>query len=253
MHYLPKRLFNEYALRFPYLPNRLFDSYVVRNSSFYARSMPAVISDKDKLIYIYIPKVACSSIKKSLLPLFDFDEKCNPHSTVFPTKPTWEILTDKNYFTFTFVRNPWDRLVSFYRDKIEGVYNMGDINFYRHHFGPRFYRGMTFDELARLICKIPDSISDIHFRSQNCFLIHNKKLLPDFVGRYENLEDDFNRLCHMRGLSLTLPHIFNNVPKNKLKIQWKKTDYKTYYTEELKELVGERYRKDIEYFNYTFD
>jgi hypothetical protein len=178
--------------------------------------MPAVISDKHKLICIYIPKVACSSIKKSLLPLFNFDEKCNPHTTVFPIKPTWEILTDKTYFTFTFIRNPWDRLVSFYRDKIEGVYNMGGLRFYRHHFGARFFKGMTFDELARLICKIPDSIADSHFRSQTCYLIHNGKLLPDFVGRFENLEEDYNKMCRMKGLSLTLPHIFNNLPKNKL-------------------------------------
>ena len=253
MHYLPKRLFNEYTIRFPGLANRLYNSYAVQNSSLWARKFPAVISDKHKLICIYHSKVACSSIKKSLFPLFNIDQKRHPHLDVFPIRPTWEILTDKSYFTFTFVRNPWDRLVSFYRDKIKGVYSLGDVRLFRKLYGRRIFRSMTFDKLARLVCKIPDSISDPHFRSQICYMIHNGKVLPDFVGRYENLEEDYNKMCRMKGLSLTLPHIFQNVPKNKLDIKWEKTDYKIYYSEELKELVGERYRKDIEYFNYTFD
>jgi chondroitin 4-sulfotransferase 11 len=248
-----KRLFHQYTIKFPGLANWLFNSYAVQNSTFYAKKIPAICSERHKLIYIYLPKVACSSIKKSLFPIFDIDENINPHIANFPKRLTWDKLTDNKYYIFTFVRNPWDRLVSFYRDKIRGVYKMGDIEYYRACFGARFYAGMTFEELARLICKIPDSIAEIHFRSQTCSLIHNGKLLPDFIGRYENLEEDFYKMCRMKDLSLTLPHLFNNVPKDKLDNTWEKVDYKTYYSEELKNLVGKRYRKDIEYFNYTFE
>ena len=187
MNHLHYKLLNEFAIRYPTLPNLLINSYLVQNSSLYAGKVPAIISDKHKLICIYNSKVACSSIKKSLFPLFNIDEKVHPHNDIYPIKPTWKLLTDKSYFTFTFVRNPWDRLVSFYRDKIEGIYSTGMVNFYRKHYGSRFYHGMTFDELARLICKIPDTVSDPHFRSQTRKLFHNGKFLPDFVGRFEYL------------------------------------------------------------------
>ncbi|MGV7222633.1 MAG: sulfotransferase family protein [Nitrospinales bacterium] len=212
-----------------------------------------IASDKHKLIYIYLPKVACSSIKKSIFPLFNIDGKTDPHDAGLHTKPTWDILTDKEYFTFAFVRNPWDRLVSFYRDKITGVYSTDGVNFYKQYYGAQFRHGMTFKELATLICTIPDCISELHFRSQYCSLVHNGKLLPNFLGRYENLQEDFDTICETTGLSLKLPHMFNDTPKDELKTPWEKTDYRTFYTKDLAELVGKRFSKDIDYFGYKFD
>ena len=188
-----------------------------------------------------------------MFQLFDLDEKINPHAAHFPIKPTWEKLTDDEYFTFAFVRNPWDRLVSLYRDKIRGVYSPDNTILFSNLYGARFHKGMTFNKFAIQVCKIPDCISEIHFRSQHRRLIHNGKLLPNFVGRYENLAEDFEKVCEITGLSLKLPHLFDNVSKDNLKTPWVKTDYRTYYNEELAELVGKRFSKDIDYFGYTFD
>jgi hypothetical protein len=109
---------------------------------------------------------------------------------------------------------------------------------------------------------------------QHNFLFDKEEnLLVDFVGKFERLQEDFNKVCKRLGISKsTLPHInksfdFNTkVSRRLIKILSKilflssKTrhppiskSYKEYYDNESKEFVSELYRKDIESFGYRFD
>ena len=103
------------------------------------------------------------------------------------------------YFKFAFVRNPWDRLVSCYMSKlvIAGPgFNMrpyGDVT---------LRRDMTFKEFAEAVCRIRDEESDPHFRSQHIVICDDgpgKGILADFVGRFENLEEDFGIVAKRLG------------------------------------------------------
>jgi sulfotransferase famil protein len=70
--------------------------------------------------------------------------------------------------------------------------------------------------------------------------------LPDFVGRFENLSEDFARVASSIGAPhLRFPHL---TPARSRESR----HYRDFYDEELTQMVGERYRKDTELFEYSF-
>jgi hypothetical protein len=69
------------------------------------------------------------------------------------------------------------------------------------------------------------------------------KLLVDFIGHYESLEEDFAHICRRVGIDAALPHLNRS----------QHDDYRRYYNEHTRKLIGEHFRRDVELFGYTFD
>jgi hypothetical protein len=108
---------------------------------------------------------------------------------------------------------------------------------------------MSFQEFAEAVCQIPDEEANPHFRSQHIFVCDEgsgKNLLADFVGRFENLEADFEYVTKRIGIDAQLPHAADTSSIRSSR------PYRDFYDEKLARMVGERYREDIEIFGYSF-
>ncbi|MEM7079028.1 MAG: sulfotransferase family 2 domain-containing protein [Pseudomonadota bacterium] len=211
----------------------------------------AIALDAYGAVYIDIAKVASSSIKAVLADALGLPPQTNPHAIEFPRPDAEQRGTERAYpqrFCFTFVRNPWDRLVSCYRDKI-----CGEVQEFTQ-FAPsgvahclagysEFWAGMSFADFVIAVAKIPDARADEHFCSQAAYVLNDRgEVALDFVGRYESLAADFAHVAAVIGLpaTLRLPHL-QAAPAR---------DYRAYYTEETWTLVAQRYRADVESFGY---
>ena len=126
-----------------------------------------------------------------------------------------------DYFKFAFVRNPFDKIVSQY-------------HFNRRGFG---FEDATFKEYVKAWYN-GKKISN--FPQFNLFYLDEKL---DFIGRFENIQKDFDIICDKIGiLKQKLPHINKSQHKH----------YTEYYDDETREIVAEKFAKDIEYFGYKF-
>ena len=159
-----------------------------------------------------------------------------------------------NYFKFAFVRNPWDRMVSYYKYLDES----SDLEFKQYLMG-RFLTEKWVD-------------TNWFVRPQSSFLYDDDdRLLVDYVGRFENLQADFNKVCERIGIGATeLPYVnkSENKPAKSISALSKVMKvvtpaettskaapecYQDYYDDESRDLVAELYKRDIELFGYSFD
>ncbi len=137
--------------------------------------------------------------------------------------------TFNHYFSFAFVRNPWAWALSRY------TYAVKNPRHRRHELMRGFE---SFDTYLRWHCN-----DDERFYLQKSYVCNsNGEQLVSFVGKQEQLDNDFAHVCHTIGIDATLP-VFNVSNQH---------SYRDYYGDDSKKLVADRYAQDIEYFNYTF-
>jgi len=191
-----------------------------------------MISHKHKCIFIHIPKTAGVSIYK----VFGTGRKQQNHATL-EEYMGWQYRKKRNYFKFCFVRNPWDRFLStyFYLKK-GGRGGRGDVR-----DAKILNQFENFQEFVGNFDKIKNDSSDRHFYEQFFWMDGG----IDFIGKFENFQEDFNTVCDKIGIpQKELPH------KNKSNSNHK--HYTEYYDDETRDIVAEKYAKDIEYLGYNF-
>lgn len=216
-----------------------------------------VILDDYRAAYLEIPKVACTSIRYFLAEILGILNEIEPIYANYHRFPQASSLEElfltryKDYLKFSFVRNPWDRLVSCFANKIRSDGRNNDlykdgvaVGFVRYGV---FHSKMSFEEFAEVVSQIKDEESNPHFLSQHHFLLDpNANVATDFVGRFETLQSSFDELCDLLKLQRTvLPH--KNFSKS-----LKERHYSEFYSPRLRELIAKRYEKDIELFKYEF-
>lgn len=202
-----------------------------------------------KFIFIHVAKCAGCSISNSI------SEKipCNGHYTVANYEKKFPHLFDE-YFKFAFVRNPWDRIVSAYENSPKTIEKFP----YFEEFIDILYKNKSLFHEPKSISwtpwaiKIPDLPKTlIHFWPAHlCLRNKEGELKTDFIGRFENLQKDFDKVCKSIGLPLSkLPHANKRKSKRRRR---RASFYKDLYNDKTINQVGEIYKDDIELFGYEY-
>ncbi len=146
-----------------------------------------------------------------------------------------------DYYKFSFVRNPWDRLVSAFFFLNAGGCIAKDEDL-RRRFLARYqgdFRAFVMDFVSH-----ENVMKVIHFRPQHTFVCDGDVPAVDFVGRFERLESDFEQICEKISIPCaTLSHLVKTVHP----------PYTECYCSQSRLRVAEVYQKDIDLFGYDFD
>ncbi len=181
----------------------------------------------DKFVFIHINKTGGSSIEKALR--IPFEHKTALEKIKEIGRRQWE-----RRYTFTVVRNPWDKVVSHYHYRVQtnqtnlGVKNIEFRDWVRLTYGNKdpFY----YDK------------PKMFMPQYNWITDHDGNILVDFICRFENLSYDFDYVCKKLGKAVSLPHTKAS----------KHSHYSDYYDEETIGIVASWFKKDIQNFGYRF-
>lgn len=137
----------------------------------------------------------------------------------------------ENLFKFTIVRNPWDRMISFY---------------FSPHRNVEEWNREKFIELVAREKRLEDFISykrKMPWESGANFM-RKAFSTVDFVIRFESLQEDFSVVLDKLGISSEILPVRNSS---------KRSSVQEYYDEDLVKLVEKRFKNEIDYFGYSFN
>jgi len=204
-----------------------------------------MIYKEKKFIFIHIPKTGGVSINKALYPFQDSvpfsykfynkflslkKRKIYPKYLMLPmhTKANdYKIFLGNeyyDYFTFAISRNPFDWHVSLYefiRSKKEHRYHNMVVD-------------MNFDNFVNW------KINNELVLQKNFVVGDDGQLIVDYVGKLENIENDFKKIIQKIGITTTLPHLNKTIHEK----------YENYFDKKLINTVIEAYEQDFNFFNY---
>ena len=201
-----------------------------------------MISFQKRFLFVHIPKTAGNSIQ-SVLRDYSEDQivalrseqdgierfglrnpnyKIKKHSTLDEYRAALGEDRFRRLYKFTCVRNPWDRMVSYY---FRPTQHIGELD--RKEFRKVISKALSVADYLRLDKGDDDPFANV-----------------DYIIRFERLADDFRSVCAILGIPpVSLPQ-YNRSSR---------VHYSKYYDDKLRELVRKRFAGEIERFDYTFE
>ena len=189
-----------------------------------------MISDKYRCVFVHIPKTGGTSIEQALGHFDELERNAQDHRPLYELREAMSEPDFGAWFKFAFVRNPWARIASWYKNVITD--ELHQQNF-----------GVSPD------CTLEQFLTDhrgiFGMQKQLHWLRDRDGSIPlDFIGRFERLLDDWAVVCDRLGQGpIELPHLI--VAKDK-------RPYTALYDDTTRKLVAERYAEEIEMFGYRF-
>lgn len=204
-------------------------------------------NSRNRYVYIKQYKVGSSTI----------DEYTKDHRLCgFDATPE-QLQTDyKEWFKFSVVRNPYDRVVSVYVDKclqnpVDRI-NRGETKLQtcQQIILKALKKPQRLDQFASVtfedfISVLPEILfKDWHFIPQSPFLVNEKgEIVADKVARFENFDEEVKEILTKLGFEVSqVPHKNKTIRRH----------YKEYYNDTTRSVVARLYKDDIVNFNYAF-
>ena len=189
-----------------------------------------------KSIFVHVPKSAGRSVRESL-----YNNEPGAHRTLLGYHTMLDPELYAECFKFSFVRNPWDRLVSaFFYLKNK------DMRSNQKWAKQNISQFNDFNTFVKEWVNPKNIWTYVFFRPQYQFMcLEGKQPAVDFIGFYENLVPDFCAVRDRVNPSATLQEKNRNWLRDK--------DFRDIYTDETRAIAAEVYADDIKLFGYTFD
>lgn len=181
----------------------------------------------DTFMFIHINKTGGTSIVKALdLP--------GEHRTALEKiqelgRKRWD-----NCFSFAVIRNPWDKVVSHYAYRVQtnqtglGAKDLEFKDWVRAAYGDR---DPAYYDRPKM------------FQSQTDWCVDETgTIVVNHFCRFENLNADFAEVCQKIGKNVELPHLKSS----------KRGNYREYYDDQTRDIIADRFAKDLENFKYEF-
>lgn len=225
-----------------------------------------IVSDKYKLLYCSIPKVACTQWKKIFLTLHDKMEgiRYNDHEK-YHEKWRFKYLSQysipgikrrlRSYYKFVFVREPFERVLSAFEDKfVSNVWNWVETPLHSSEIlklhrkqDPNTTNEITLTKFIHYVLSQDDRTRNEHWQTYGN-LCHPCAINYDFIGHFENLQREAPYVIKKTGLDgiIAFPPIKSlNTSEKVLKR----------YSELPRHMIlqlGNAFQNDLEMFNYAF-
>ena len=219
-----------------------------------------LISHKYRVIFVHIQRTGGTSVSNIFidndpdlvmkLPAENVSKRLI-HCFISDLKPVLSADEFENYTKFSIVRNPYERLYSWYlmfkhnsihgfeSEKTDEVVEKAVLMYdsIREKLDPYI---ASFDDFLT----VPnEGFFQRFYYNQLDYLEINQQFAMDKVLRFEHLSDDFNAFAKELNLNASLAHINKSVSEK---------SYRDVYSEKAKKLVAERFAKDLDFFGYSF-
>lgn len=190
-----------------------------------------VIIKDVKTIFIHVQRTGGSSIIQLFHKYFQYRMRYTAQHGNYLTEDACFIEKHPDFFIFGFVRNPWERMLSWY----SLTYKTSPL--------PLEQEKIRFEEFLVNFDKMIEGDDSFHFNQLDYFPNPNEVPNEVYICRYENFQAETEKIFKRFGITIPEVDRSNNTkPKN----------YRDYYTEVGKKIIEENCARDIEHFHYSY-
>ena len=184
-------------------------------------------TNKGKLLFVEIPRTGTTTIQNIIINYEYIDEKRHISIKDYIDKHPEHI----NYLKSAFVRNPYDRFASLYE--------------HTKHFNQKKDEVKTFESFVNwYVDNSPVELTFDNIRQTQSDMLNINNIKIDWIGKFENFENDIITFINYFEFSNTLPIVNLN--------KFKHLDYKNYYNTKTKNIIEKYFEIDLDNFKYIY-